>query len=128
MQHLGLAQPLFVNVGERDLADAIREYTCEVGVDVAFECAGHATSVRGCLESLRPMGHYTQVGICGREIEFPIDQVFYNAGSICYTAKNLGSMMKIYAQGRIRLSDLVSAKLPMSDWRTAFNLCTEKKP
>ncbi|MGI9073425.1 MAG: zinc-dependent alcohol dehydrogenase [Bryobacteraceae bacterium] len=66
-----------VNVGERDLADAIREHTGGVGVDVALECAGHASSVRGCLESLRPMGHYTQVGICGRDIEFPIDQIFY---------------------------------------------------
>jgi L-iditol 2-dehydrogenase len=120
-----------VNVGERNLADAISEYTGGVGMDVAFECAGHASSVRGCLESLRPMGHYTQVGICGRDIEFPIDQIFYKQltmrGSICYTARTWDRMMKIYAQGRIRLNDLVSTKLPMSDWRTAFNLCTDKK-
>jgi L-iditol 2-dehydrogenase len=48
-------------------------------------------------------------------------------GSICYTARTWDRMMKIYAQGRIRLNDLVSTKLPMSDWRTAFNLCTDKK-
>jgi threonine dehydrogenase-like Zn-dependent dehydrogenase len=29
------------------------------------------------LKALRPMGRYTQVGICGREIAFPIDQIFY---------------------------------------------------
>jgi len=32
---------------------------------VAFECAGHPGSVRGCLEALRPMGRYTQIAICG---------------------------------------------------------------
>jgi L-iditol 2-dehydrogenase len=120
-----------VNVGDRNLVDAVREYTGGVGADVAFECAGHASSVRGCLESLRPMGHYTQVGICGRDIEFPIDQIFYKQltmrGSICYTARTWDRMMKIYAQGRVRLNDLVSTKLPISDWRTAFDLCTNKK-
>jgi L-iditol 2-dehydrogenase len=120
-----------VNVGERNLVDAVREYTGGVGVDVALECAGNASSVRGCLESLRPMGHYTQVGICGREIQFPIDQIFYKQltmrGSICYTARTWDRMMKIYAQGRVRLNDLVSTKLPISDWRTAFDLCTDKK-
>ncbi|MFL6353865.1 MAG: zinc-binding dehydrogenase [Bryobacteraceae bacterium] len=120
-----------VNVSQRNLVDAVREHTGGVGVDVAFECAGHTTSVRGCLESLRPMGHYTQVGICGRDIEFPIDQIFYKQltmrGSICYTARTWDRMMKIYAQGRIRLDDLVSTKLPISDWRQAFNLCVDKR-
>jgi L-iditol 2-dehydrogenase len=120
-----------VNVGERNLMDAVHEYTGGTGVDVAFECAGHVSSVRGCLESLRPMGHYTQVGICGRDIDFPIDQVFYKQltmrGSICYTARTWDRMMKIYDQGRVRLSDLVSTKLPISDWRTAFELCADRK-
>ena len=102
-----------------------------LGVDAAFECAGHPSSVRGCLEALRPMGRYTQVGICGRDIQFPIDQIFYKqltmSGSVCYTARTWDRMMNIYKQGRVRLQDLVSAKLPISDWRQAFELCMEKK-
>jgi L-iditol 2-dehydrogenase len=120
-----------VNVGERSLLDAVREYAEDAWVDVAFECAGNASSVRGCLEALRPMGRYTQVGICGREIQFPIDQIFYKqlklSGSICYTAQTWDRMMKIYAQGRISLSDIISSKLPLSEWRTAFDLCTERR-
>jgi L-iditol 2-dehydrogenase len=120
-----------VNVGERNLRNVVHENTAGVGVDVAFECAGHEGSVRGCLESLRPLGRYTQVGICGREIQFPIDQVFYKqltlTGSVCYTAQTWDRMMKIYAQGRIRVGDLVSAMLPISEWRTAFDLCMKKQ-
>jgi len=120
-----------INVGERGLADAAREYTDGLGFDAAFECAGHEDSVRGCLESLRPMGLYTQVGICGREIQFPIDQIFFKqlkvTGSVCYTAQTWSRMMKIFAQGRIRLDDMISAKLPISEWRKAFDLCMEKK-
>jgi L-iditol 2-dehydrogenase len=118
-----------VNVGNRSLLDVVRENTDGLGVDVAFECAGHENSVRGCIEALRPMGHYTQVGICGQEIQFPMDQVFFKqlrlSGSVCYTAQTWDRMMKIYEQGRVRLSDLISNKLPISEWRTAFDLCTQ---
>ena len=120
-----------VNVTERPLADAAREITGGNGVDIALECAGHPDSVRGCLESLRPMGRYTQVAICGREILFPIDQIFYKQltvrGSITYTARTWRRMMDIYAEGRVRLDDLVSATLPITEWRTAFDLCADRK-
>jgi L-iditol 2-dehydrogenase len=77
------------------------------------------------------MGRYTQIAICGRDIEFPIDLIFYKQlrlqGSITYTANTWDRMMKIYAQGRVRLDDLISVKLPISDWRNAFDLCMEKR-
>jgi threonine dehydrogenase-like Zn-dependent dehydrogenase len=76
------------------------------------------------------MGHYTQVAICGRDIEFPIDQIFYKQltvrGSITYTAHTWNRMMQIYADGRVRLHDLISAKLPISEWRTAFAMCADR--
>jgi L-iditol 2-dehydrogenase len=120
-----------VDTSQESLADAIREATGCSGVDVALVCAGHPLSVRGCLEALRPMGRYTQVAICGREIQFPIDTVFFKqltvSGSICYTAKTWDRMMRIYAGGRIRLQDLISVKLPITEWRKAFELCQDRK-
>jgi L-iditol 2-dehydrogenase len=120
-----------INLGERTLIDAVLEETGGVGVDVALECAGHPSSVRGCLDALRPLGRYTQVAICGRDIDFPIDRIIFKqltfSGSMCYTAKTWDRMMKIYAQGKLRLNDLISVKLPISDWRTAFGLCVDKK-
>jgi L-iditol 2-dehydrogenase len=126
-----LGADLTVNTGEQDLAEVVREATGGHGVDVALECAGHPASVRGCLDSLRPMGRYTQVAICGREIQFPIDRIFYKqltlCGSICYTARTWERMMQIYQGGRIRLNDLISVKLPITEWRTAFDLCADRK-
>ena len=120
-----------VNIGEQSLLDVVREHTDGRGTDVAFECAGHESSARGCVEALRPMGRYTQVGICGREIQFPIDQILYKqlqlVGSVCYTAQTWNRMMRIFAQGSVSLKDMVSAKLPISQWREAFDLCAEKR-
>lgn len=127
--HMGATD--VVNVGKRGLNDAVQQFTNGEGVDIALECAGHPNSVRGCLESLRPMGRYTQVGICGREITFPIDQIFYKQltvrGSITYTARTWSQMMDIYASGKVRLHDLVTQTLPISDWRDAFELCATRK-
>jgi threonine dehydrogenase-like Zn-dependent dehydrogenase len=36
-------------------------------------------------------------------------------------------MMKIFAQGKVRLSDLISAKLPLSEWCKGFDLCVKKE-
>jgi L-iditol 2-dehydrogenase len=120
-----------INVGNEDLQTAVKEYTGGRGVDVAFECAGVASSVRGCINALRPMGQHTQVAICGRDIEFPIDQIFYKqlkmAGSITYTANTWRRMMEIYATGKIQFDDMISAKLPISDWERAFELCMTKQ-
>jgi L-iditol 2-dehydrogenase len=127
--HCGAAA--VVNVSEQNLREAVRELTGGIYVDVAFECAGHPDSIRGCISSLRPMGQYMQVGICGQDVQFPIDEVFYKqltmCGSVCYTVRTWERMMKIYSEGRLRLTDLISDKLPLSEWRKAFELCRSKK-
>jgi len=120
-----------VNIQEQKLIDAVREETGGKGVDAALECAGHPDSVRGCLEALRPMGRYTQVAICGHEITVPIDHIILKqltvVGSMCYTAQTWDRMMEIFAQGKVRLGDLISVKLPLSEWRTGFDLCVKKE-
>ena len=94
-----------VHLEHQTVEESIREHTGGEGVDVAFRCAGVASSVHGCLESLRHMGQHIQIVICAREIQFPIDQIFYKQlrmlGSICYTAKTWDRMMKIFAGGNL---------------------------
>ena len=36
-------------------------------------------------------------------------------------------MMDIYAGGTVRLHDLVTANLPITEWRAAFDLCRDRK-
>jgi L-iditol 2-dehydrogenase len=120
-----------VNIGEQNLQDAVLSETKGIGVDVAFECAGHPSSVRSCMDALRPMGRYTQIAICGADVTFPMDTLIFKqllvGGSLCYTAQTWDRMMSIYAGGKIRLGDLISAKLPLSEWKKGFDLCIEKK-
>jgi L-iditol 2-dehydrogenase len=120
-----------VEVESGDLPWAVRDATGGRGADVSFECAGHPSSVRGCLDSLRPMGRHVQVAICGREISFEIDRVFYKqltmTGSVCYTAATWARMFQLFADGKVALGDLVSHRLPITDWQTAFDLVVNRQ-
>lgn len=120
-----------VDVDHERLDEIVRDATGGAGVDVAFECAGHPSSVGACLDALRPMGRHVQVAICGRDIAFPMDRVFYKqltlAGSICYTARTWQRMFEIFEEGHIDLRDLVSHTLPITEWRTAFDLCLSRQ-
>jgi L-iditol 2-dehydrogenase len=120
-----------VDVDNDKLEETVRAVTGGAGVDVTFDCAGHQDSVRACLDALRPMGRHTQVAICGADISFPMDRVFYKqltlGGSICYTARTWDRMFEIFAEGRITLQDLVSHTLPITEWRTAFELCLARQ-
>jgi L-iditol 2-dehydrogenase len=128
-RRFGAAAVVDVDAGTLD--DAVRDLTSGTGVDVTFECAGHPASVRGCLDALRPRGRHIQVAICGRDISFPMDRVFYRQltveGSVCYTARTWQRMFDIFAAGRITLRDLVSHTLPITEWRTAFDLCLNRR-
>jgi L-iditol 2-dehydrogenase len=49
------------------------------------------------------------------------------AGSACYTAQTWEKMMTIFAHGKIRLAELITAKVPILRWQEAFNICTDRK-
>ncbi|MGH9847921.1 MAG: zinc-dependent alcohol dehydrogenase, partial [Blastocatellia bacterium] len=120
-----------VNVSDAGWLQKVLDETNGLGVDAAFECSGHPASVRNCLLAVRKLGSYTQVGICGREITVEFDQIFYKqlkvAGSVGYTAATWERVIRILEQGRVRLGDLISHRLPLGEWRQAFDLCERKE-
>ena len=117
-----------MNVDEESLAEIVREETGGRGVDLAFECAGAEASARACLEALRPLGTYVQVGIFGRDVTVPLDATIYKQlafkGTVGYTVKTWERTMRILEQGRVRLDDLISHRMPLEQWKDAFDLCT----
>ena len=120
-----------VNVEGESLPEVVREATGGTGADIAIEVAGSAASLHNCLEAVRPMGRITQAGIFGREIEVPLDRLFHKQlellGSVGYTPRTWDRVMNIYAQGKVRLCDLVSDVVPLSKWEQAFDACASKR-
>lgn len=126
-----LGADVIANVSEPDWIEVILQETNGLGVDAAFECSGHPASVKNCLRAVRKLGGYTQVGICGREITVEFDQIFYKqlkvAGSVGYSAVTWERVIRILEQGRVKLGDLISHRLPLDEWRLGFDLCERKE-
>ena len=126
-QKLGAAR--VVDVQRENLAAVVSDETKGVGIDVAFEVAGVAASATACLDALRPLGRYTQVGHFGREILVPFDRIGFKqlrvAGSVGYTVATWNRTMKLLAQG-LRPSRIVTHRLNLDQWREGFDLFERK--
>jgi L-iditol 2-dehydrogenase len=122
---------VIVDTSRQDLGTVVAEETRGAGVDVAFECAGAGASARNCLQALKPLGQYTQVGIFGREVSIEFDLIFYKqlrvAGSVAYSISTWERLQKILDQGAVRLDDLITHRMSLEQWRDAFDLCLNKQ-
>ena len=119
-----------VRVDEEPLGAVIAEETGGRGVDVAFEVAGAEASVRNCLDHLRPLGHYVQVGHFGRDLTVPWDHIAFRQlridGSVGYTRATWAQTMRILAQGKLRVGDTITHRLPLHAWEQGFALMEQQ--
>lgn len=124
---LGVAR--VVDVTRENLAEIVREETGGAGVDVAFEVAGVAASAASCLDALRPLGSYTQVGHFGRDVLAPLDRIGFKQlrvqGSVGYTHDTWRRTLALLAGG-LRPGRLVTHRLPLAQWDEGFALFERK--
>jgi L-iditol 2-dehydrogenase len=120
-----------VNVESDDVVEVVRQATGGAGANIAIEAAGSAASLRNCLEAVRSMGRITQAGIYGQDVEAPLDRLFHKQlellGSVGYTPRTWDRVMSIFSHGKVRLCDLVSDVLPLTQWEQAFDVCANKR-
>jgi L-iditol 2-dehydrogenase len=126
-RELGAART--IDVETESLLDAVCAEAGPLGVDLAFEVAGAAPSAAACLDALRPLGQYTQVGHFGRDIAVPFDRIGFKqlrvTGSVGYTVATWTRTLNLIAQG-LRPSRIVTHRLPLARWAEAFDLFDRK--
>jgi L-iditol 2-dehydrogenase len=119
-----------IAVDKENLLDLVHAETNGYGVNVAFEVAGVQGSVRNCMEALRPLGHYIQVGHFGKDLLLPWDLVAFRQlkidGSVGYTRATWNNTMNILAQG-LKVEDMITNEMSIADWKTGFDLMEAKQ-
>lgn len=119
-----------IEVDKENAVEIIMAETGGYGVNTVFEVAGVEASVRTCMEALRPLGHYIQVGHFGRDLTLPWDLVAFRQfridGSVGYVRQTWDNTMKILAQGLI-VEDMITHEMSIADWKTGFDLMEAKK-
>ena len=97
-----------------------------VAPDVVLECSGAEAAAGFALEQVRKGGRYVQVGIFGRPVTLPVDQVLYK--ELTFTSGNASTprswnrAMRLLEQELVELDLLVGAVMPLADWEEAFAL------
>jgi L-iditol 2-dehydrogenase len=106
------------------VAEMVRQLTHGYGADVVLECAGAPASAAMCLDIIRKMGRYTQVGIFGAPFQVDLDKVVLKQlrmqGSICHTWETWDTTLRLLGNGVFDLRPLISNRLPLSRWEDAF--------
>jgi L-iditol 2-dehydrogenase len=120
---VGLAQDdLRLNVA-RDLGFATA-HEAEADVDAVVECSGSAGGARTCLEAAGRGARYVQVGVFGREVCLPFDNVFQKelvvTSGFASTPRSWRRAMSLIEERKVSLEPLVSAVVPLVEWERVF--------
>jgi L-iditol 2-dehydrogenase len=119
-----LGTDVTVNVEEGHALETVKDLTHGYGADVVLECAGAPASAAMCLDLVRKMGRYTQVGLFGAPFEFDLNKVILKQlhfqGSICHSWQTWDTTLRLLGDGVFDLRPLISNRLPLICWEEAF--------
>ncbi len=112
-----------------DVPEAIRELTDRKGVDHAFEAAGRKETIEQAWQSLAVGGLVTVIGTLPGGTKLTLD-----AGPLieekriggCYLgssspSRDIPAMVTLYLNGQLRLDELVSRRIGLTDLNEAFD-------
>jgi L-iditol 2-dehydrogenase len=92
--------------------------------DVTIECSGSAAGTTFALETTARGGRLVQVGLAGRPVELPFDQVCYRELAVtsgnASTPRSWRRALELVASGRVALEPLVTEVVPLAGWERAF--------
>jgi L-iditol 2-dehydrogenase len=113
-----------VDVQAEDVKGIVGDLTQGYGADVVLECAGAEPSAALCLDLVRKMGWYTQVGLFGKPLTMDLDKVvvkqLHLQGSMCHTWETWERTMRFLRQDLIDLRPFISKRLPLGQWEDGF--------
>lgn len=115
-----------VDVSDDEPAPLVAELSGGDGCDVFVECSGSETGLRTGLEVVRRRGQLIQQGFSGVPVMVPLDEVAYKelrvAGALGQKWSSWELALTLLSSGRVRTAELVTDRLPLSDWSEGFDL------
>ena len=119
-----LGAELAVDVQSESAQDIIDGLTDGYGADVVLECAGVGASARQCVQLVRKLGRYTQIGLFGEPVPIDLDEITKKQvrfqGSICHSWETWRRTLSFLGQGGADLAPLITDRLPLSRWQEGF--------
>jgi L-iditol 2-dehydrogenase len=112
-----------------DPAAAVRDRTGGRGADVALECAGATATLRWALDGLRRGGRCAVVGIPLEDAGIPMQRLVLDELELVGVRASAGELPRtigLVTDGRIRLSELITHRFPLSRYAEALRVFNER--
>jgi L-iditol 2-dehydrogenase len=97
--------------------------------DVVIECSGSASGAAAALRAARRGGRYVQIGIFGKDVTLPIDQVLYKelvfSSGFASTPTSWRRAIALIESRLLALAPLVTRMAPIEDWDDAFKAAAD---
>lgn len=98
-------------------------------VDVAIECSGHPAGAGLCLTALRRRGAYIQIGVFGKPVSLPMDEVLLKeltiTSGLAAPTQAWQRALSLVSSGKVALAPLVTEVAPLRDWERIFKATRE---
>lgn len=115
-----------LNAAQVNPVEAVRDLTEGLGADLVIECSGAAPAIASTVDLIRKMGRICVIGLTGKDsIPFPWDKAAFK---VCDVVFNLSTSytswdrtIHLIASGRLPAGQVITHRLPLSDWRTGFD-------
>lgn len=95
------------------------------GADIAFECIGNPAVQEQAFNSVRTGGRFVVVGSSDKPMSLNTGKVMFREieiiGSLGCRVVDYGRVLELARQGKIKVSELVTAKFPLDEINAAFD-------
>lgn len=96
------------------------------GADVAFEAIGKPETIKNSLACLRPGGRLVLIGYIGQKVPLAAGRIMFREleviGSLGCRPVDYPPLIRMCAEGRIKVAELVTHRLPLEEIEQAFEL------
>lgn len=109
---------------DADWKEQVLALTDGYGVDVAIEAVGIPATFRMCTDLVRPGGHVANVGVHGRAVELPLQDLWIKNITISMGLVNtdtLGMLLKLVARNKLPVDAFVTHRFGLDDVMGAYD-------
>lgn len=114
-----------VVASDPDWKDQVMALTDGLGVDVAMEAAGIPATLQMCFNIVRPAGHVANLGVHGKAVELPMDQLWISNSKMSMglvNANTTDTLLKMVASKQLDGSPFVSHRFKLADIMEAYEV------
>jgi len=126
-----LGADVVINAEKEDAVEAVKSLTDGWGADVVLEASGASSARRQAFDIVRRCGKVGLIGLTGKPADINLDRIVEGEldvkGSWGTVWTSWRRTLNLLSSGMIKVSPMISARLPLEEWRQGFEMMEQRK-